>query len=137
MCEAIRFEDYDGKQWTIRFEAANALLPIRRDGDHIQWMTWGKRRNELSEGFLPGGWVRNDSLLAGKWDKYKPEVVRIAAHYFLAQDARKRLHWLPLAAGECLHGLIANIRLEQRLYIITQDVPAEYDWVQSRWPKLT
>jgi len=136
MCLGIKYQETDGKERTILFLEKLAALPIRRDKGHIQWMTWGKRPDEVDPGFFPLGWARDASINAGKWNQYSPEIVSIAGNAFAVKDALQRENWIDIPRGYAIEAVIATVNNHKRLYIVTDQIPENYGWVHDRWPKL-
>jgi hypothetical protein len=55
MCGGAKYTDKAGKKWTIYFPSPKAALPVlKRDGD-VEWVFWGKRKEEPLQGFVKGG----------------------------------------------------------------------------------
>jgi hypothetical protein len=49
---------------------------------------------------------------------------------FLRRDLRHRADYYAIQA------LLAERDGEQRVYVVTEETPAEYHWVHDRWPRL-
>ena len=77
-----------------------------------------------------------DSIEAGKWDRYNPQPVTLAAQRFMEKDAEKVSHWIAVPQGFAIQALVVQHEADKRLYIVTEDTPPEYSWVHDRWPKL-
>lgn len=135
MCGGAKYIDQSGKEWKIYFPNPRAALPVYR-GDQVEWVRWGCRREEPATGFVQGGWARQDSILAGKWKRYAPEFVQLAAIAFMEKDADRVSHWIDAPAGLAIEALIVRTDAEARLYVVTEDTPPEYSWVHDRWPRL-
>ena len=135
MCGCTKFTETSGKTWTICFPNPKAALPT---GDPLEpkWPKWGRRRDEQAEGFLQTGWARIDSIEAGKWDKYQPVLVPLLVQAFMEKDAEKKSHWFAVPPGKAVQGLLATWKDEQRIYVVTEPMPAEYAWLHDRWPRL-
>lgn len=136
MCGGIKYTDKLGKEWKIYFPNPKAALPVlKRDGD-VEWITWGKRKEETNRSFPNGGWARLDSVKNGKWERFHPQPVLLAAQAFMEKDKERKSHWIDLLPGQTIQGLLASHENEIRLYVVTTDTPAEYDWIHDRWPRL-
>lgn len=137
MCGGTRYVDANGKDWKIYFPNPKAALPVRREAGGVEWIKWGRRKEEQNAiGFVPGGWARYDSILAGKWDRYKPERVELAVISFMEKDADRVSHWVDVPSDSAIEALIVKAKDESRLYVITEDTPPAYAWVHDRWPRL-
>ena len=135
MCGGARYIDSAGKDWKIYFPSPKAALPVIRN-DGIEWIKWGRRKEEVASGFVQGGWARYDSILAGKLEKYDPEPVKLAVISFMEKDEDRNSHWIDVPTGKALEALIIRFDAEARLYIVTEDTPPEYSWVHDRWPRV-
>ena len=135
MCGGVKYVDPSGKDWKIYFPNPKAAIPIYLENETVEWVKWGRRKEEQAP-FVQGGWARTDSLEAGKWERYKSQRVRLAAISFMEKDADKVSHWIDVPEGEAIEGLVIEKGDEKRLYIITEDTPPEYSWVNDRCPKL-
>jgi len=133
MCDAVEYQ-YNNKRQFVYFINPYACLPVRkRSGDDIL-QTWGRRRDE--PGSLPrGGWANHDSIHAGRWDRWFPRPVQIAAQRFLVRDIHGSTQWYPVTRGHWLQGLLATEGDEIRLYIVTL-TPGMPDAIHERWPRL-
>jgi len=135
MCGGAKYIEPTGKEWNVYFPSPKAALPIVRP-DGVEWIKWGKRREETAPGFAQGGWARIDSVNNGKWDKYNHKRVYLAIQAFMEKDAAKKSHWVAVPPGMAVDGLVITINDESRLYVVTEDTPPEYAWVHDRWPRL-
>lgn len=135
MCGGARYIDANGKDWKVYFPNPKAALPVKR-GNEVEWVKWGRRKEESVPGFVEGGWARYDSLQAGKWERYSPESVQLAVIAFMEKDAARNSHWVEVPKGMALEGLVVRFDDEQRLYVVTEDTPPEYAWVHDRWPRI-
>lgn len=136
MCGGARFVDSTGKDWKIYFPNPKAALPVRR-GNDVEWVRWGRRREENLPGFVQGGWARLDSIQAGKWERHGPEHVQLAVIAFMEKDSERNSHWIDVPTGMAIEGLILRFDNEVRLYVVTEDTPSEFAWVHDRWPRLS
>lgn len=135
MCGGARYIDCNGKDWKVFFPSPKAALPVWR-GNDVEWIKWGRRKEESLPGFVQGGWARYDSILAGKWQRYEPELVQLAVISFMEKDVDRNSYWIDVPPGMALEGLIVICENEARLYVVTEDTPQEYSWVHDRWPRL-
>jgi hypothetical protein len=65
----IQYIDSANKTWKVYFPSSKAALPVLKKDGEIEWVTWGKRKEEDSTDlkfFAPGGWARLDSINEGK-----------------------------------------------------------------------
>ncbi|WP_286162455.1 hypothetical protein [Methylobacillus flagellatus] len=133
MCGGARYVDEAGRDWKIYFPNPKAALPVARASGQVEWVKWGRRKEEPGK-FVQGGWARQESVNAGKWDRVEPELVQLAVTSFMEKDAARTSHWIDVPAGMAINALIATMEGESRLYVITTETPAEYVWVHDRWP---
>lgn len=138
MCGGTRYIDEAGKDWKIYFPNPKAALPVRREGEKIEWVKWGLRKEEknVPKGFVQGGWARIDSVDTGKWEKYQAERVKLAVIAFMEKDKERISHWVDVPDGAALDGLVVTIGGESRLYVVTESTPVAFAWVHDRWPRL-
>jgi putative SOS response-associated peptidase YedK len=136
MCGGAKYIDPTGKEWKVYFPNPKAALPVVKEDGAIEWVKWGRRREEPAHGFVQGGWARIDSILAGKWAKLNPKPVLLAVQSFMEKDDDRVSHWIDLPEGGAIQGLLAYMQEEVRLYVVTEDTPAEYAWVHDRWPRI-
>lgn len=124
MCAGVQYQDH-----TIYFPQPDAKLPIRLRGGGVTWVTWGRRKKEAIGKFPNGGWARLDSIKMGKWKPWHPKPVLIPIESFLEKDHDKQSHWITLAPGLSLQGLVAERNGEQRVCIVTEDPLPECQWI--------
>lgn len=136
MCGGVRYTDKGGKEWKIYFPSPKAALPVLRKNGEIEWVTWGKRKEEPERFFAPGGWARLDSVQAGKWQRFHPRPVLLPVQSFMEKDHDGQSHWIAVAPGQLIQGLLATHEDQARVYVVTTDTPAEYHWIHDRWPRL-
>lgn len=135
MCAGLEYIEPQGKVWKVYFPNPKAALPITLSDGDVEWIKWGRRKEEQAP-FVQGGWARTDSIEACKWERYNPQYFTIAAQRFMEKDAEKVSHWIDVPQGFAIQALVVQNELEKRLYIVTEDTPPEYSWVHDRWPKL-
>lgn len=64
------------------------------------------------------------------------QAILIPADSFMEKDHDKQSHWIDLAPGMAIQALLAERNGEQRVYVVTEDTPIEYNWIHDRWPRL-
>lgn len=136
MCGGASYLDGSGKLWKVYFPSPKAALPIKKSDGSIEWVKWGKRKEELAKGFIQGGWARIDSIRQGKWESLNPKPAILAIQAFMEKDAERTSHWIDVSEGSAVQGLLATLNDETRLYVVTEDTPPEFSWVHDRWPRL-
>jgi putative SOS response-associated peptidase YedK len=136
MCGGIKYTDKSGKEWKVFFPSPKAAIPVlKKDGD-VEWVPWGKRKEEPLEGFVNGGWARLDSIKMGKWKRFNPQPVVLPVQAFMEKDHDRKSHWIDVTEAQAIQGLIANVNDQKRLYVVTTETPEEYSWVHDRWPRI-
>lgn len=135
MCGGAQYVDTNGKDWKIYFPSPKAALPVIRP-EGVEWVKWGRRKEEPTSSFVQGGWARYDSIQSGKWDRCQPEFVRLAVIAFMEKDAARNSHWVAVPDGKAVEALITRSGDDARLYVITEDTPPEFSWVHDRWPRI-
>lgn len=130
MCGGVQY----GDGITTYFPNPYAKLPLLlRDGSVID-LPWGRRREQ--EGRLPqGGWARLDSLQAGRWNRYNARNVKIMVDAFMEKDHSGRSQWFEVTKGQCIHGIVAQNGMEQRVYVVTI-TPEDPEAIHHRWPRI-
>lgn len=136
MCGGIKYTDNQNKAWTVYFPSPKAALPVIKKDGGIDWVKWGKRKEEDVRFFPNGGWARLDSNNIGKWERYHPKPVLIPVQSFMEKDHERASHWFDLPPDQALQGLITVHDNEARVYVVTTDTPAEYNYIHDRWPRL-
>ena len=56
MCGGVEYTDVEEKTWKIYFPSPKAALPVVKWDGAVEWVTWGKRKEEQHSYFAPGGW---------------------------------------------------------------------------------
>ncbi|WP_019897421.1 hypothetical protein [Methylotenera mobilis] len=135
MCSGVRYTEPSGKEWNVYFPNPKAALPVANSDGSVEWIKWGRRKEEQAP-FVQGGWARSDSIELGKWERYSPVFVKLAVNSFMEKDAAKVSHWIKLREGTAIEALIVQSKEEKRIYIVTEATPIEYAWVHDRWPKI-
>lgn len=124
-----------GKPIRVYFPNPKATLPVRQTDGTVEWITWGRRKEQ--PGQLPAtGWARDDSITAGKWARYHPQPVQIVAERFMEKDEAKQSHWFDLAEGQTVEALLLVLGEERRVYIVTTTAPHNVQ-IHDRWPVLS
>lgn len=136
MPEAVIFR-YGDKPYTVFFNQASAVLPVKLKNGENQLVKWGRRESENSEMPL-GGWARLTSIKNSahqQWNSYFPKPVKIIIDKFMEKDFEGRPCWYEVTKGKCLHGLLARYENEFRVYIVTID-PEDLTNCHYRWPHI-
>jgi hypothetical protein len=98
------------------FWQPHPVLPAIVDGE-LRLLDWGNRDESLK---LPKtGWVRIESLQAGKWNYLRPREVVIPAF----QGVEKKV-WFGIEHG--IRGYLVHRGDEQRVYMLTLPPTSEY-----------
>lgn len=101
---------------TSVFWQARPVLPAIIDGD-LRVFDWGNREETLK---LPKtGWVRIESLAAGKWNYLRPREVIIPAF----QGVEKKI-WFGIDHG--IRGFLVRRGDQERVYMLTLPPTDEY-----------
>jgi len=133
MCGGVYYT-IEGQDVRVYFPNPKATLPVKMKDNSIALLPWGRRKQQ--GGALPlGGWARLDSIYAGRWDKWFPKPVKLSVKSFMEKDLEGQSHWFDLTKGQCIQGLIARDKHEQRLYVVTV-TPELEDAVHNRWPRI-
>jgi putative SOS response-associated peptidase YedK len=136
MCGGIKYLVKAGKNWAVYFPSPKAALPVlKRDGE-IEWVSWGKRKEETISYFPNGGWARLDSIQAGKWQRYQPTPVLLPVNAFMEKDGEKASHWFEMKPDEVIQGLLAVHNDVAKVYVVTTDTPPEFSYIHDRWPRI-
>lgn len=136
MCGGVKYTDNQNKTWTVYFPSPKAALPVLKKDGEIEWVTWGKRKEENAPEFPNGGWARLDSIKQGKWQRYHPRPVLIPIHSFMEKDADKVSHWFDMKPDDVLQGLLTIQDSVVRVYVVTTDTPEEFTYIHDRWPRV-
>src|SRR5665647_449509 len=121
MCGGIKYTDQQNKAWTVYFPSPKAALPVIKKDGGIDWVKWGKRKEEDVRFFPNGGWARLDSIKLGKWDRYNPMPVLLPINWFMEKDHEKKSHWFEAKPDEVIQGLLSTHDDEARVYVVTTD----------------
>lgn len=60
-----------------------------------------------------------------------PRAVIIPAESFMEKDRTDKSHWITLAPGMVMQGLLAERNGKHRAYIVTEETPPEYSWIHN------
>jgi hypothetical protein len=133
MCVAACYQ-INGKIVITNFAQVGAALPVTKTAHSIITMPWGRRKNE--NGALPlGGWIAQEFMLQGKWDKYFPKAVKIPLIKFQENDYEGQSVWFDVTPGQWVQGLLLQEKEEQRVYVVTL-TPLLPHSTFSRWPSI-
>lgn len=136
MCGGIKYNDKAGKEWKVYFPSPKAALPVIKKSGEIEWVTWGKRKEENAPYFPNGGWARLDSIKEGKWQRFHPTPVLLPVNAFMEKDHEKVSHWFDLKSDEVIQGLLTIHEDAARVYVVTTDTPQEFSFIHDRWPRV-
>lgn len=136
MCGGIKYNDKAGKEWKVYFPSPKAALPVTKKSGEIEWVTWGKRKEENAPYFPNGGWARLDSIKEGKWQRFHPTPVLLPVNSFMEKDHEKVSHWFDMKPHEVIQGLLTVHDDIARVYVVTTDTPAEFSFIHDRWPRI-
>ena len=89
MCGGIKYTDNQNKPWTVYFPSPKAALPMIKNNCEVEWVTWGKRKEEYVHYFPNGGWARLDSIKLGKWQRFHPTPALLPVNAFMEKTMRK------------------------------------------------
>lgn len=133
MCHAITYV-YKNAKGTVHFVDNNATLPVlTRKG--IKFVSWGRRFME--PGVLPqASWALLDDIKTDRWAKHNPLPVIIPATRFMYRDLYDHARWYTLMQGQALQGLLARVRNEKRLYIVTKQPHEVGRSAAGQWPRI-
>ncbi|MCE2852303.1 MAG: hypothetical protein ACK5C8_01425 [Roseiflexaceae bacterium] len=125
MCGAVRFAWHDVDDallpvstmpagiYESRYWQGIPVLPVQCADAPAQLMRWGNR-NEISD--LPAtGWVKHESLQAGKWQRYHPVPVTIPVMAGYEQGV-----WFGIDYG--IYGIVAA----GRVFMLTEAADPDY-----------
>ena len=133
MCGGVYYS-IEGQDTRVYFPNPKVVLPVHMQNKKIELLPWGRRKEQA--GILPlGGWARLDSIYAGRWDKWFPKPVKLPIKSFMEKDIEGQSHWFDLTKGQCIQGLVARDKYEQRVYVVTI-TPEFEDAVHERWPRI-
>lgn len=132
MCHKVVFY-HNNHCHQVAFDQNTAKLPILLRSGQTYLMPWGRRHHTASS--LPlGGWVTLEEIYTGKWDSYFPKPVKLPIRSFLVRDIEDQAKWFHLPSDKWVQGLIAQEKIEKRVYIVTLTPNA--DSMYPRWPRI-
>lgn len=140
MCGGVEAREAE-KVWKIYFPNPRAALPVLlQDGGQLDWIQWGRRKEEPGDG-PPGGWARLSTVQAGGWVRHRPQRGLAMVQRFMEEDGypgdkNRQSHWFDVPEGYALECLVVGEGDQRRVYVETTDAPAEYAWLHDRWPLL-
>ena len=133
MCGAVRFAWHDVTDpllptptagagvYEARYWQGTPVLPVQMPEASVQLMRWGNR-NEVAD--LPAtGWVKHESLMAGKWQRYQPVMVTIPVHAGYEQGV-----WFGIDHG------IRGVVVGARVFMLTEAADPDY-WKMTHHPR--
>jgi hypothetical protein len=133
MCSGVYYI-INGHDMRIYFPNPQARLPVITRGGGTGLLAWGRRQAQAGQ--LPlGGWVRLDSIYAGRWDRWFPVPVKVPLSSFMEKDLEGHSHWYELTHGQWIQGLVARDGHERRIYVVTVE-PELADAIHDRWPRI-
>jgi len=62
--------------------------------------------------------------------------VLIPVQSFMEKDHERGSHWFDLPPDQALQGLMTVHDDEAKVYVVTTDTPAEYNYIHDRWPRV-
>lgn len=139
-CVGVEAREAD-KTWRIYFPNPKAAIPVLlEESRQLDWIHWGRRKEEPGSG-PQGGWARLSSIHAGTWEKYRPRRGYAMVQRFMEKDGQpgeknRVSHWFDVPEGAALECLVIGEGEERRVYVVTTEPPAGYEWIHDRWPLL-
>ena len=144
MCDGIEYF-LDGKRVTVYFGEPGAELPIRTHAGAIAFCQWGAlgkyyfsddNRSGWGRKFPEGGWASLESIRAGNWTTLEPRPVLIMASRFIQVNSWQIPCYFNLARGQFIQGLLAQINVHRRVYVVTLPPPSEHTEEWREWPRI-
>jgi hypothetical protein len=145
MCDGVEYF-LDGERVTVYFGEPGAELPIRTRAGAIAFLRWGAlgkyyfsddNRAGWGRKFPEGGWASLASIRAGEWTTLEPRPVRIMASRFIHVNSWQVPRYFSLKRGEFIQGLLAQIDVHRRVYVVTVPPPSSEspeEW--KEWPRI-
>ena len=90
MCGGIKYQDKVGNDWVVYFPSPKAALPVLKRNGEVEWLKWGKRKEEPDRYFTEGGWARLTSIKEGRWARFEPSPVLLPVNAFMEKDHDKK-----------------------------------------------
>ena len=138
MCGGVEAREAD-KIWKIYFPNPKAAMPVLLEGSgQLDWISWGRRKDESGNG-PQGGWARLSTVQAGGGEKYSQRHGYAMVQRFMEKEGRpgeknRVSHWFDVPESSALECLVIGEGEERRVYVITTEPPADYEWLHDRWP---
>jgi hypothetical protein len=133
MCRAVIYA-HGSQQKTVYFPQKDAKLPVRTRKGGCTLIPWGRRKDE--PGILPmGSHIDLNVLQQGEWDEYLIKPVKLPILSFQQLDIEGNAQWFIVTAGQWVQGVLAELREERRVYIVTI-IPNRPDRLYEYWPRL-
>lgn len=127
----------------IYFVGESAALPVMMENtDQVEWIRWGRRKNEKSNA-PQGGWARLTNIQAGDWTIYQPRRGVACVERFLQGErnsglrGRRLSQWIFAPKGQGIECLVIGEGDERRAYMVVTTPPAKFKSIADRWPLLT
>jgi hypothetical protein len=129
----------------VYYDTRSPDLPVLMRGGAIRFYRWSARRACYFADDNIGGAKRFqedncaslEDIHAKKWASYEPRPVRILASRFIQLDPFTiGPVYFPLKRGEFIQGLLASIRDNLRVYVVTVPAPAQYADRWPEWPRI-
>ena len=144
MCVRVEYV-LDGRPVVVDFDIGEACLPVKLRRGGVAFVKWGTRSPRYGiEENTPGhllkwpetGWATLESIRADDWSKFDPRPVKVVVSRFEVAGRNQLYHWIDLRPGEYLQGLLAQIRRDKRVYIVTIPTPERCAHMSDRWPRI-
>lgn len=134
MCGGVSYTIHGVKE-TMYFPNPYAQLPLLHKDGSVHFYPWGRRAGQV--GNLPkGGWARQDSIRAGKWQYYYPLPVKIVVDAYMEKNFQDQSIWYDLKQGHYIQGLLAKLDGDIRVYIVTVQPEFELKYTHKRLPRI-
>ena len=131
MCGGVQFTHQD-RDYRFYFPNPKAVLPVKMRTGEVRLLPWGRRKQQV--GRLPmGGWARQDSIYAGKWDRFFPIPVKLLIFSYMEKNFQGESKWYEVGGQNIIQGLVASDAHEQRVYVVTIE-PDVLDCDHDRLP---
>ncbi len=118
MCGGVDYR-VQPKRYQVYFPQPGARLPVKTRSHGVKQVHWGRRSSE--PGHLPvTGWARLESIERGVWARWRPLPAKVMVDSW--QEKNKKIgqtFWHALREDQYLQGLLARLRDEKRVYIVT------------------
>ncbi len=101
----------------VYYWSKKPFLPVFSNNT-TQLLEWGNR--DKKSGSPATGWAKEESINNGKWDRYKPEVVKI-----IAESGYEKGKWFKIN-GSGIKGIIIKNDHKNSVYMVTKSSSEEY-----------